>query len=513
MNYKLNRTFSGETAPKSTWLTFCIVGAFKDSIFQFISLFLLLFIQYGTDLPLDPNYNTYFLVITIVLIAVKTIGTLFTFPLMSHLSNIIKIKWAGNFRPWIFLGSLLSMIFFVMMFFNPFSGWWFVITFLIEYYLFEAFFCFNDIGYWGFFTTMSSVEKTRAKFGAVSSVFIAIGTYAVAAITPAISGGQASFAIRLIAIVIAALFVISSLILALIMQEKPINTNYESHYTDCFKLLKKNKYELPALLILMFFFAAQFILMGNSVNLFYYIYGYGNEAIYGSPLASGGFTGVCFIFTIVYGIASTISQSLYPLINKHFSRKKILTFSIFGLTIMYLLIYFLLSNRANVYWLFLGIFILVLFQGQVNSIILMINNLTIEYNDYLFGERRDKDVMAIREVFGKFSGGIQTLCFYIFLFASGLFGLNTAIGNEEAKGILDSTYNVVGNVNQLIMNTISSSDYDPKLMIFKALVFIVPMIFMWLILIVYDRFYKLDEVEYSRIIKVIEERKTKEVKE
>jgi Na+/melibiose symporter-like transporter len=99
------------------------------------------------------------------------------------------------------------------------------------------------------------------------------------------------------------------------------------------------------------------------------------------------------------------------------------------------------------------------------------------------------------------------------LFASGLFGLNTAIGNEEAKGILDSTYNVVGNVNQLIMNTISSSDYDPKLMIFKALVFIVPMIFMWLILIVYDRFYKLDEVEYSRIIKVIEERKTKEVKE
>jgi len=39
------------------------------------------------------------------------------------------------------------------------------------------------------------------------------------------------------------------------------------------------------------------------------------------------------------------------------------------------------------------------------------------------------------------------------------------------------------------------------------------MIFMWLILIVYDRFYKLDEVEYSRIIKVIEERKTKEVKE
>lgn len=508
MNF--NRTFSGDTAPKATWMTFCVVGGMKDTIFQFISLFLLLFIQYGTNLPLNKDFNLYFLVITIGLIFIKTVGVFFIFPLMSYLTNIINLKKFGNFRPWIFIGSFLSMIFFLMMFFNTLDGWWFVITFLIEYLLFEAFFAFNDVGYWGFFTTMTSVEKTRAKIGAISSLFISIGTYALASIVPAISGGQAAFALKLIGVIIAILFVGSSLVLSLVMEERPINMNYKSRYTDCFKILKTNKYELPALIMLTLFFAAQFILMGNSVNLFYYTYGYGTEVIYGSLLPSGGFGGVCFIFTLIYGIASTISQMVYPIVNKYFSRKKILTVSVFAMTVCYLLIYFLLSNRANVYWLFAGIFILVLFQGQVNFIVIMANNLTIEYNEYTTGIRHDKEIMAIREVFGKVSGGIQTLLFYIFLFASGLFGLNEKIGSDEAHGIVDKTFDVVGSINASIMLTISSSDYDPKLMIFKILVYIVPMIFFWIILFIYYRYYSLDEVEYSKIIKAIEERKATE---
>ncbi len=503
-----NRIFSGETAPKSTWITFCCVTAFKDTIFQFISLFLLLFIQYGTNLPLDPNYGTYFLVITLGLVFIKTVVLVFVVPLMAHLSNILKPKLiSGNFRPWIFYGSLFSMIFFLLMFINNLNGWAFVATFLIEYALFETFFSWNDMGFWGFFATMTSVEKTRAKFASISSACAAVGAYTLVSITPAISGGHASFTIRLIAFIIAILFVLSSLILIIVMKEKPLDINYKSRYDDCFRIIKNNKYARYALLILTCFFAAQFILMGTSVNLFYYTYGYGDTPIYGSLLSSGGFNGVYFIFTIVYGVSSTISQLLYPLINKKYNRKQILTVSIIGLTIMYFLMYFFLSMRANVYLLFVGIFVLLLFQGQVNSIILLINNLSIEYNEYISGERRDKDFNGIRLVFGKFGGGIQTLLFYLFLFVSGLFNLNQAIGNEEAKGILDSSYDVVGNINKLITQTVTSSDFDPKLMIYKILVYLTPMLFMWIILFVYCKFFKLDEKEYDKILKVIEERK------
>ena len=169
MKYEVERTYDTETAPKSSWLTICITGAFKDTIFQFISLFMLLFIQYGTNLSLDPNYGAYFLAITIGLILIKVFGLILATPLACHLTNIIKFKKLGTFRPWIFIGSVTSMIFFLLIFFNNLEGWWFVATFLIYYYLFEFFFCLNDISYWGYFTTLSYDEKVKAKFGGFSS--------------------------------------------------------------------------------------------------------------------------------------------------------------------------------------------------------------------------------------------------------------------------------------------------------------------------------------------------------
>ena len=49
-------------------------------------------------------------------------------------------------------------------------------------------------------------------------------------------------------------------------------------------------------------------------------------------------------------------------------------------------------------------------------------------------------------------------------------------------------------------------------MVYKILVYLIPMILMWIILFVYYKFFKLDEKEYDRILKVIEERKIKNEK-
>jgi len=507
MKYVAERTYDTETAPKSSWLTICITGAFKDTIFQFISLFMMLFIQYGTNLPLDPNYGTYFLVITIGLIIIKVFGLIIATPLACHLTNIIKFKKFGTFRPWIFIGSVTSMIFFLLIFFNTLDGWWFVGTFLLYYFLFEFFFCLNDISYWGYFTTLSYDEKVKAKFGGFSSLFISLGTYTLIAITPSVTGGQAAFALKLIAIIIAVLFIISSFVNMMVIKErKSLKENYSSHYTDCFKIMKNNKYIIPGNIILILFFAGIFLLMGNSVNLFYYTYGYGNEAIYGSLLASGGFKGVSFIFSIVYGIASTLSQFLYPYINRKYTRKQILSFSVFGATIMFGLIYAFFSQRAMVYFFFIAEFILVFFIGQINAVSIMINNLVIEYNDYISGERRDREIMTIRAALSRSAGAIQSGLFYLFLIFSGLLDLNSQIGSIEAEGIINSSIDVVGSVNNAITSIISSSDYDPHLMIFKALIYIVPMVLFWILLFVYLKYYDLDEIKFREVVAAIDKR-------
>ncbi|MFA6756009.1 MAG: MFS transporter [Bacilli bacterium] len=506
MNFWSKRTFTGDEAPRSTWLPLTIAGCFKDTIFQFISLFLLLFIQYGTDLPLDPNFNTYFLVITIGLIVIKTVGTTFMFPLMVHLSNLIKLK-SGNFRPYVFIGAASSMVFFLLMFFDTLSGWAFVVTFLIYYFFFEICFSINDFGYWGFFTSLTSIESVKAKYGAFSAIFIAIGTYALASIVPAISAGQAKLTLRIIVAVIAALFVLSSLILCFITKERPIEFNYKSHFTDTFKILKQNKYSRASLIMLALFFTAQFIVMGTSVNLFYYTYGYGNQPIYGSLLASGGFTGVCFIFTIVYGLASSFSQFMYPLINKKLPRKKILTISTMGVITCYLLIYFIFSNRGMIYYFFIIEFIMILFQGQINAIVLLSSNILPEINEYLTNERRDKEFMALKNVFVKYSGAFQTGFFYMFLSFSGLSDLNQKIGDYEAQGVVNTGFDVVNAVNTAIMNTISSSDYDSHLMIYKILTYILPAILFLIIWIIYMKFYNIDEAKFKEINLEVKNRK------
>lgn len=507
MKYKVERTYDTETAPKSSWLTICITGAFKDTIFQFISLFMLLFIQYGTNLPLDPNYGAYFLAITIGLIVIKVFGLIVATPLACHLTNIIKFKKLGTFRPWIFIGSVTSMIFFLLIFFNNLEGWWFVATFLLYYYLFEFFFCLNDISYWGYFTTLSYDEKVKAKFGGFSSLFISIGTYTLIAITPSITSGQAAYALKLIAVIIAALFIISSFVnMVVIKERKSLKENYKSHYTDCFRIMKNNKYVIPGNIILILFFAAIFILMGNSVNLFYFTYGYGNETIYGSLLSSGGFNGVSFIFSIVYGVASTLSQFLYPYINRKYTRKQILTFSVLGSSIMLGLIYVIFSKRAYVYFFFIAEFILVFFIGQINAVSIMVNNLVIEYNDYISGERRDREIMTIRAALSRCAGAIQSGLFYLFLLFSGLLDLNSQIGLIEAEGMSDHSINVVKSVNEAITSIISSSDYDPHLMIFKAFIYLVPMVLLLILLFVYLKYYDLDETKFKKIVSVINER-------
>jgi len=512
MKYDLSRTYDGDTAPKSSWLTICITGAFKDTIFQFISLFLILYIQYGTNLPLDPHYGEYFLAITIGLIIVKSCFLIFSFPLACHITNAIKFKKLGTFRPWIFIGSVTSMVFFLLIFFNTLEGWWFVFTFLLFYFLFEFFFCINDISYWGYFTTMSTDEKKKAKFGGWSSVFIQIGSYSLVAITPAVTGGQAGFAMKTIAVIIASLFIVSSLINMLVLKEnRNMKENYKSHYTDCFKIIKNNKFIIPGNIILVLFFTATFILVGSSVNLFYYTYGYGSEPIYGSYLSSGGFQGVSFIFSIIYGVGLTISQFLYPIINKRFTRKQILATSVLGSTVILGLIYVFLSRRESVYLLFVAEFILALFIGQINSIAIMINNLVIEYNDYISGERRDREIMAIRAAIARSAGAIQTGLLYLFLNISGLSTLNDLIGNYEARGISDPSFNVVQSINNAITSVISSNDNDYHVMIFKIFIYIIPMVCFWILLFIYFKYYTLDEKKFIEIVGAINKR-NKELK-
>ena len=84
----LSRTYTGELAPKSTRYYYSFVSTFRDALLQFVSLFLLLFVQFASPLGNESleNYQNMYLIIT--LLQLLLILSIF---LILNLENIVLL--------------------------------------------------------------------------------------------------------------------------------------------------------------------------------------------------------------------------------------------------------------------------------------------------------------------------------------------------------------------------------------------------------------------------------------
>lgn len=506
MHILKNKYFEGDTAPKSTYWTFAICTGFKDTLFQFISLFLLLYVQFGTSLSKEADFQIMFSVITLGIVIIKIVApTLFVF--IPYIMNKIHFK-SGRFRPWILLGALISISFFLFIFFIPLEGWAYVITFLITYFLFELTFGVEDSAFWGFMPTMTNDEKKRSFIASTCSVFSCAGSYILSATLPAITGGHAATTIKWIAIIVSTAFVITQIILTLVMKEKAIKkVNTEnSKILDTFRVFFKNKYCLIGNVCFGLAFLVQFIIVGLSANYFYFNCGYGTSTIFNSLIPSGGIGGAIFIFTIIYGIAYVIGFSTYPILIKKFNRKQILTVSIFVSIIGHISMFSFLMNRDMLIPLFISSFFIFYFQSLISGVYTMAASLPLEYHELKYFTHREVEFFTIRAIVVKYASSFQTAFFYLTLLASGLLSLNTQIGTFEGMGVIDKTFDVISNVNNAITDVLTSSNYDYHLIIYRAGMFLLPALLLLLSYFLYCKFYDLDETKHAEIVEELKNR-------
>ena len=76
--FKLFRTFNGDLAPKSTRFAYSFISTFRDALLQFVSLFLLLYVQFASPLGKEnvSTYENMYLIITIGVALIKIISGL-----------------------------------------------------------------------------------------------------------------------------------------------------------------------------------------------------------------------------------------------------------------------------------------------------------------------------------------------------------------------------------------------------------------------------------------------------
>ena len=497
-----NRTFEGDVPKLTKWL-YTSSGMFRDGAYQFVSMFLLVFVQFcalGGDTPYE-DYVAMYGVITAIIIVLR-IWDGFNDPIMGFIVEKCHFK-SGKYRPWILVGAVLNSIVTVCMFWILPKGWAYVACFAVFYFLWDFTYTMNDIAFWSVLPSLSQKEQVRANLTTMLSIFISIGTFVVGALVPFLAAGNYETVYKYTALITSALFLISQVILVIFMKEKKVDENVEKNdekmrFRDIFMVIVKNDQLRIAIIAILLFYTAGSVLVASGLNYFYFNFGYKDGGTYQ------------LYFTIVYAAATLIGQFLYPVFVNKFKLKRMTLFSICAIVSMvgYLgLFFYVFCPNSNYVGFFplLCVFAFFAFFGQtiMSLIIYIMIQDTIDYNEYKFNERRESSIFSLRAFTAKIGSSIQQLFLFIFLTAASLFSVSNQIANIEREYIGDS---------QAIMEEASKITGPEHIELWQRIVFqvgftIVPMLLILAAFLLIRFGYKIDEKKHIEIVNAIALRK------
>ena len=464
----VNATYEGNRIPKLTKWLFPLSGIFRDACYALVGSFLLQYAINSGVLSSDPStFKAQYGVITIAMI-IALIWDGINDPIMGFIVEKFRFKNLGKFKPWILLGAIGNAIAVVFMFnIRPTfadgsaNGWAFVGVMIAFYFIWDLFFTVNDIGYWSMLPSLTNDEHERASITSKMTVCASIGGFVMTAgcmLLPTLFSNISSAQMYMfLSIIVAALFFLSQLLVFLLCKERKedptqAEASEKTHFLDLFKVFGKNKELRVAIISMFLYYLASGVLTGGiGLNYFYLSLGYGS--------GRGGL--VSTIISVMYVLAMVISQVLYPMIAKKISKQKILTISFIiqmvgfaGFLLCCLplfgehpIAYNALSETIdktkffdmNFGWALGGTmflyyvfpFIFFFGMGLMYLAVMVMFQDAIDYNEYVYGERKESIISAWRPLDVKLSSALlRGFQFLIFLVA-GLMPAVTAISDAE----------------------------------------------------------------------------------
>lgn len=499
-----NNTFEGENVPKTTKWLYCSSGMFRDLLYQFVSMFLLMFAQY-CGIGQNEDYVAMYSTITIIIIILR-IWDGFNDPIMGFLIEKCKFRKFGKYRPWIGLGAILSSIITVLMFWLPVHGWTYVICFGVFYLLRDMTYTINDIAFWSVLPSLSNKEKVRANLTTILSIFVSIGSFAAGGLVPMLSSSMGyTISYKWFALIASVLYCASQLILVVFMKEKKedekqVQDSENMKFKEIFTVLVKNDQVRSSIVSILLYYTGALILVTLGLNYFYFNFGYSTAGTYQ------------LIFTVVFAIATLLGQGLYPILTNKFKMSRMQLFKICSRVAIagYALLFFYVFLDPLTYYplmCILGFF--VFFSQTIISLILYINiQDSIEYNEYKFNERRESAVFSLRAFTAKLGSSIQQLVLYGALIAGGLLGISNQISGFETEAINkfgDNATQVGQFVGERADKLLKTVEFWQRIT-FQVGFAIVPMLLIIACYFVTTRTYKTNEHNHAIMVEKINER-------
>lgn len=462
----------------------------RDMVYTMVSLFMMSYVQFAVGLN-----EGQFWVLTAIMVACR-IWDAVNDPMMSTIVTNTKSRF-GKYRPWILIGGLTNAIVFVSMFSLKLEGWAFVIVFGLLYVVWEMTYTINDVSYWSLLPALSSEKKERDQLTTQVAVFASIGAFAAGGLIPKLTTGDAVKMYQLIAIIIAIIFVICSVMVAVFVRDNSNEEEVEEAVglKQMVKIIASNPQLLWMAIVVLCYSLGSALLNAFGQNFFYFSFEYEGSRM--------------FIFTVVYAVGTLISQGIYPIVAKRLKRKQITKFSVSLLVAGYVLFFIIggINMNLDVKLVILCIFGVLIFAGQglfyLNMLIKLAN--TIEYDEWKTGKRNESIIFSVRPFMVKLASALQSLIVTATLVVTGLINLSNQIAEVEKKGLSEADRLI--EANNVIEAFSQNGHYDWQLMGLRFSMTIIPVILFIICYIILKKKYIIDEEMYDKMIHEISERK------
>lgn len=425
-------------------------------------------------------------------------------PIMGNIIERTRTKW-GKFKPWLCAGVLSTSVVVYVMFSSTLQGWSFILFFGIVYLLFSITYTMSDISYWGMVPALGSDANARNQFTSRATLFAGIGGMGATVLIPMLTtgalalGGSASVAYGRIALIIGIIAPVFMLFTLLGVQEHR-ETSCAKVPPISFKKIFSTITQNDQLLWMALIFLLQQI--GNGLVLG----GIGSTYIYFDFGYNGG---LYSIFTTIGMAATAFLMIFYPVISRHIHRKKLMSIMMVISAIGYLLMLipglFMDPTTAKFAFMVIG-YMMANFGQYCYYLIMMISIInTVEYNEYKFGTRDEAIITSLRPFLTKLSSALTviiTSAVYLICNVTGYTNQISDLENAAARNAITE-----GEKLETINAVIAQADSGQTLGLLLCMT-ILPAVLMFLSYLLYRRHYKLDEEEYDRICRELEQKKS-----
>lgn len=393
-------------------------------------------------------------------------------PLMGALVDNTRTRF-GKYRPWIAIGTLINATVTIMMFVNiSLPNGLNYLYYIGIYIIWGMSYTLMDVPFWSMIPSLATTNNDRNSLSSMTRIFTSLGG------TFGLIGGGIFLSTRsfprespdsylYLAIIVGIAFVGLTIPTVLKVREKVVINSPKIKVKEIFATIFSNDQLLVFLLSITIYITG--ISLTNSFLIYYFTYDLNVKL---STMA---------IFSVLNGLIPSFLAFIFPLLAKKIGRKNLfissLSVAIIGFAGLYLMGTF---YRGNL--ILLGIFMNIAYLGHGIFSVLMTVMLSdiVDYGEYKKGKRTDSIIFSMQPFIYKFSTAFAALV------------LGITLGAIKIPKLDEDSVNVVP-----ISNT--------GLITIRLMMFALPILFIIASLIVYVKYYKLNEKTHKEIILALDE--------